>query len=65
MQTVKPRRIVVEYHGSIIYVETFKGLYKCPYCNALFYTEGDLFHHLVAHAKGTLSAQREPASRWR
>jgi 5-methylcytosine-specific restriction endonuclease McrA len=67
MRRDKPARktFIVEYSDSIIYAEKIQGLYKCPYCNALFYTPKDLFHHIVAHAKGTLNAQREPASRWR
>ncbi len=56
---------IIEYEGSILRVEKINGLYKCPYCGSLFYTPRDLFQHLLAHAKGTLNAQREPSSRWR
>ncbi len=56
--------VIIEYDGSIIRATKQGGLYKCPYCNALFYTPKDLLHHIVAHAKGLLNAQREPANRW-
>lgn len=56
--------VAVSYKGSIIRVVKVNGLYKCPFCDSLFYTPGDLFSHILAHAANWLSARREVSSRW-
>lgn len=62
--SVEDEHVVVEYRGSIIRVQKVNGLYKCPYCDSLFFSERDLFRHILAHATRTLTARREPSSRW-
>lgn len=55
---------IVEYNGSIIRVEKVNGLYKCPYCDSLFYSERDLFRHILAHVTRIIEARRASAHRW-
>ncbi len=49
-------KIVVECCGSILEVtRAKKGFYVCPVCGeSIFFSEKDLFHHIVSHALDTI-----------
>ncbi|MFP3144296.1 MAG: hypothetical protein RXQ93_04680 [Caldisphaera sp.] len=56
----------INYKGSKIITYKLKGtsILVCPICKlSYFYSEADLFNHLIAHAKGFIEKRRGTPSK--
>jgi len=57
--------VVVEYAGSKLRVTvTSRGAFKCPLCNAVFFSERDLVSHIISHAMDLQSKRRQAPRRY-
>jgi hypothetical protein len=54
---------VVEYAGSRLLVERLPTGFRCPFCDAILFTEKDLIAHIIAHAEDLVDKRKASPKR--